>query len=156
MVCGLIATIGGRALRLRDDGLARVFTLERPTVGLDDPRLGLQALGVLPCNAQAARQTNSRLCERHRPAPGRGRVRLTSVQAERSRPARDRYRPGAGGGGPSGRNLGTCRFAGYSPYGETRTRTGDTTIFSRVLYQLSYLAARRPMLPSRRTNLPGT
>jgi hypothetical protein len=26
--------------------------------------------------------------------------------------------------------------------GETRTRTGDTTIFSRVLYQLSYLAAR--------------
>ena len=25
-------------------------------------------------------------------------------------------------------------------YGETRTRTGDTTIFSRVLYQLSYLA----------------
>ena len=28
-------------------------------------------------------------------------------------------------------------------YGESRTRTGDTTIFSRVLYQLSYLAARR-------------
>ncbi len=34
----------------------------------------------------------------------------------------------------------------YRPYaaifrnGETRTRTGDTTIFSRVLYQLSYLA----------------
>ncbi len=27
------------------------------------------------------------------------------------------------------------------PHGETRTRTGDTTIFSRVLYQLSYLAA---------------
>jgi hypothetical protein len=25
--------------------------------------------------------------------------------------------------------------------GETQTRTGDTTIFSRVLYQLSYLAA---------------
>ena len=24
--------------------------------------------------------------------------------------------------------------------GETRIRTGDTTIFSRVLYQLSYLA----------------
>ncbi len=24
--------------------------------------------------------------------------------------------------------------------GETQTRTGDTTIFSRVLYQLSYLA----------------
>ena len=30
-----------------------------------------------------------------------------------------------------------CR---YFPSGETRTRTGDTTIFSRVLYQLSYLA----------------
>ena len=26
-------------------------------------------------------------------------------------------------------------------HGETRTRTGDTTIFSRVLYQLSYLAS---------------
>ena len=37
--------------------------------------------------------------------------------------------------------------------GETRTRTGDTTIFSRVLYQLSYLAARArrlaPLIPSR-------
>jgi hypothetical protein len=30
--------------------------------------------------------------------------------------------------------------AGTSKDGETRTRTGDTTIFSRVLYQLSYLA----------------
>ena len=29
------------------------------------------------------------------------------------------------------------------PDGETRTRTGDTTIFSRVLYQLSYLAVDR-------------
>jgi hypothetical protein len=27
--------------------------------------------------------------------------------------------------------------------GETRTRTGDTTVFSRVLYQLSYLALVR-------------
>jgi hypothetical protein len=27
--------------------------------------------------------------------------------------------------------------------GEGRNRTGDTTIFSRVLYQLSYLAAPR-------------
>ena len=35
----------------------------------------------------------------------------------------------------------TCRFAGPLRSGETRTRTGDTTIFSRVLYQLSYLAA---------------
>jgi hypothetical protein len=26
--------------------------------------------------------------------------------------------------------------------GEGRNRTGDTTVFSRVLYQLSYLAAR--------------
>jgi hypothetical protein len=33
-------------------------------------------------------------------------------------------------------------FAGTSGSGETRTRTGDTTIFSRVLYQLSYLAER--------------
>jgi hypothetical protein len=27
------------------------------------------------------------------------------------------------------------------PGGEGRNRTGDTTVFSRVLYQLSYLAA---------------
>ena len=33
------------------------------------------------------------------------------------------------------------RFAAPTSDGETRTRTGDTTIFSRVLYQLSYLAA---------------
>ena len=31
--------------------------------------------------------------------------------------------------------------AARASHGETRTRTGDTTIFSRVLYQLSYLAA---------------
>ncbi|MEA2275381.1 MAG: hypothetical protein QOC78_341, partial [Solirubrobacteraceae bacterium] len=30
--------------------------------------------------------------------------------------------------------------------GEGRNRTGDTTIFSRVLYQLSYLAARARMV----------
>src|SRR5262249_18313696 len=29
----------------------------------------------------------------------------------------------------------------HRDHGETRTRTGDTAIFSRVLYQLSYLAA---------------
>jgi hypothetical protein len=34
-------------------------------------------------------------------------------------------------------------LAATSADGETRTRTGDTTIFSRVLYQLSYLAAGR-------------
>ena len=32
------------------------------------------------------------------------------------------------------------RFAAGSAHGETQIRTGDTTIFSRVLYQLSYLA----------------
>ena len=36
----------------------------------------------------------------------------------------------------------TPRLAGTSENGEGRNRTGDTTIFSRVLYQLSYLAAR--------------
>jgi hypothetical protein len=34
----------------------------------------------------------------------------------------------------------TLEFAANSGGGETRNRTGDTTIFSRVLYQLSYLA----------------
>ena len=33
------------------------------------------------------------------------------------------------------------RHSVSGPNGETRNRTGDTTIFSRVLYQLSYLAA---------------
>ena len=33
--------------------------------------------------------------------------------------------------------------------GQTQTRTGDTTIFSRVLYQLSYLAANRILAPWR-------
>jgi hypothetical protein len=39
-------------------------------------------------------------------------------------------------GGPS------CKITVLQAFrdGETRTRTGDTTIFSRVLYQLSYLA----------------
>ena len=36
----------------------------------------------------------------------------------------------------------SARRAGTSKNGEGRNRTGDTTIFSRVLYQLSYLAAR--------------
>src|SRR3954449_5143990 len=36
---------------------------------------------------------------------------------------------------------GEAVVCGGSSSGETRTRTGDTTIFSRVLYQLSYLAA---------------
>ena len=40
---------------------------------------------------------------------------------------------------------GQCRRRG----GETRTRTGDTTIFSRVLYQLSYLATRAGRLALR-------
>jgi hypothetical protein len=41
-------------------------------------------------------------------------------------------------GGPNARESG--RAAG-SEGGEGRNRTGDTTVFSRVLYQLSYLAA---------------
>jgi hypothetical protein len=35
------------------------------------------------------------------------------------------------------------------PDGETRTRTGDTTIFSRMLYQLSYLARTTILAPPR-------
>jgi hypothetical protein len=35
----------------------------------------------------------------------------------------------------------TARYE-VSVYGEGRNRTGDTTVFSRVLYRLSYLAAR--------------
>ena len=35
----------------------------------------------------------------------------------------------------------TPRSAGQKESGGTQTRTGDTTIFSRVLYQLSYPAS---------------
>ena len=38
------------------------------------------------------------------------------------------------------RRGGKALITGYYQYGEARNRTGDTTIFSRVLYQLSYLA----------------
>ena len=39
--------------------------------------------------------------------------------------------------------------------GEGRNRTGDTTVFSRVLYQLSYLAARDSVAgPEKRTSGP--
>jgi hypothetical protein len=34
---------------------------------------------------------------------------------------------------------------GLGGSGEGRNRTGDTTVFSRVLYQLSYLAKRHPV-----------
>ena len=40
-------------------------------------------------------------------------------------------------------NVETVQRAVEAMDGEGRNRTGDTTIFSRVLYQLSYLAARR-------------
>ena len=36
---------------------------------------------------------------------------------------------------------GRARHVGRGDDGEGRNRTGDTTVFSRVLYQLSYLAA---------------
>ena len=78
---------------------------------------------------------------------------MTVVRALGSRPARGSRcreksrskRPEKADGHASGsrqflqrsRKIPLCRpFAD----GETRTRTGDTTIFSRVLYQLSYLA----------------
>src|SRR3954454_16245859 len=44
-------------------------------------------------------------------------------------------------GGDEARSLRKRRGKARLGDGETRTRTGDTTIFSRVLYQLSYLAA---------------
>ena len=37
-------------------------------------------------------------------------------------------------------SAGDCVSVLVAKYGEGRNRTGDTTIFSRVLYQLSYLA----------------
>ena len=59
-----------------------------------------------------------------RPAPARRGFPLPSQPTVRDRP----------------RTHESPAKARLSGYGETRTRTGDTTIFSRVLYQLSYLA----------------
>ena len=58
---------------------------------------------------------------------------------KRSRRLRD---PEAGSKRPPGGEPEKTARAGKFENGETRTRTGDTTIFSRVLYQLSYLAER--------------
>jgi hypothetical protein len=45
---------------------------------------------------------------------------------------------------PESRHGYGAAVAGLSgEHGEGRNRTGDTTVFSRVLYQLSYLAAGR-------------
>ena len=53
------------------------------------------------------------------------------------------------------------REAGRGGNGEGQDRTGDTTIFSRVLYQLSYLAGRRTVYrpgvrPRERATASGT
>ena len=79
---------------------------------------------------------------RHRrnraPEPGVGRPAITRNCSEFSRPSpfhplfADAHRH-------AGKNE-IQPLSGFAEYGETRTRTGDTTIFSRVLYQLSYLA----------------
>src|SRR3954471_3127246 len=44
---------------------------------------------------------------------------------------------------PTVRGSGVRAITSASENGEGRTRTGDTPVFSRVLYQLSYLAAGR-------------
>jgi hypothetical protein len=49
--------------------------------------------------------------------------------------------------GPKGQRGSTAKQRSES--GEGRIRTGDTTIFSRVLYQLSYLASAREPLAQR-------
>ncbi len=57
-------------------------------------------------------------------------------------PVLDKERSGAGSGGAQApQDLGRRQRSVWD--GEGQNRTGDTTIFSRVLYQLSYLAARR-------------
>ena len=66
----------------------------------------------------------------------------TKRKSSRSRPSR----------APSRRRK-TTQMQGCN-YGETQTRTGDTTIFSRVLYQLSYLAERASMLPAHALRSP--
>jgi hypothetical protein len=59
-------------------------------------------------------------------------------------------------GGRHGTSDEHCLWAGTKRDGETGIRTRDTTIFSRVLYQLSYLAAGHsspaPMLPAPRSS----
>ena len=68
----------------------------------------------------------------------------TSPAAATSSASNRPARPGTSGEEPRSTTawLVSLSLQGFSD-GETRTRTGDTTIFSRVLYQLSYLAERR-------------
>jgi hypothetical protein len=61
---------------------------------------------------------------------------------------------------PAGRRLDPTRACHQRPYayeenGERRTRTADTTIFSRVLYQLSYLAESPAISHFPRRAIPG-
>jgi Peptidase family M20/M25/M40 len=72
---------------------------------------------------------------------GHGRGRLPVRGLLEARAAVDRaVRRGRGGAGAGAVELLTGSAVAVPAHGETRTRTGDTTIFSRVLYQLSYLA----------------
>src|SRR3954467_15340466 len=50
-------------------------------------------------------------------------------------------------GTPNGVGSAGRRKSAIEADGEGQDRTGDTTIFSRVLYQLSYLAGRRTVYP---------
>ncbi len=133
---------------------------ESPCEPGDDPHARVATRGLEPADLRRSIPTRcaktswerpffSRAARRLAPKCGSG-SSLVMVPVDRvtigsRRRNRGRRRAPTGSGGEAR----TSRLAGASPNGETRTRTGDTTIFSRVLYQLSYLAARGMVSGSR-------
>ena len=81
----------------------------------------------------------SRAASASRDGRRRRRPHSSDVAGSRQERARDGEGRNRTGWEPGGRP--TSPVPGRARDGEGRNRTGDTTIFSRVLYQLSYLAA---------------
>jgi hypothetical protein len=131
-----------RRLHPRPDGSSRLTATISRAASMKSRRVATSSASRLAAIAARSRATSRRLGNTNRRQPVGSRASsgrpargfrtsfgtLRDVVA-RSRSAEDRR---------SGRR--SSRLAGTSYDGETRTRTGDTTIFSRVLYQLSYLA----------------
>ncbi len=114
-------------------------------VGHADSKMTLDVYAQLQ---QRVKREHGRAFDTPRPAGARAALRHHQRTPREGAGAQFRPRVGPRGHlgrvgrleGRADRRGGSERLAGGSRNGETRTRTGDTTIFSRVLYQLSYLA----------------
>ncbi len=94
------------------------------------------AVWTLPRSMQRRPSCSTRVVEARIPDRGRPHVHAAAPGPEVEGGADD----GDGAGGFSCGNVTGGRTSAAGS-GEGRNRTGDTTVFSRVLYRLSYLAA---------------